>query len=86
MTNGSLKKVKSIAECSTLSILQCFGPALNNNWSWKLIFVFLRVAVLDWFYCTILDICVLVVIINLAVALFTIEEFFSIHGHELNNT
>ena len=28
MTNGSLMKVKSIAECSPLSILQYFWPAL----------------------------------------------------------
>ena len=31
MTNGSLMKVKSIAEC----ILQYFWPALSDNWSWK---------------------------------------------------
>ena len=30
-TNGSLMKVESIAECSPLSILQCFLPALSNN-------------------------------------------------------
>ena len=34
MTNGSLKKVESIAECSTWSILQYFWPALSDNWSW----------------------------------------------------
>ena len=28
MTNGSLMEVKSIAECSPWSILQCFSPAL----------------------------------------------------------
>ena len=38
MTNVSLMKVKSIAECSTWSILQFFWPALSNNWSWKPIF------------------------------------------------
>ena len=38
MTNGSLMQVKSIAECSPLSILQYFWPALSNNWSWKPIF------------------------------------------------
>ena len=37
MTNGSLMKVKSIAECSPWSILQYFWPALSDNWSWKLI-------------------------------------------------
>ena len=35
MTNGSLMKVKSIAECSKGSILQYFWPALSDNWSWK---------------------------------------------------
>ena len=35
MTNGSLMKVKGIAECSPWSILQYFSPALSNNWSWK---------------------------------------------------
>ena len=35
MTNGSLMKVKSIAECSKGSILQYFRPALSDNWSWK---------------------------------------------------
>ena len=35
MANGSLIKVKSIAECSKGSILQYFWPALSNNWSWK---------------------------------------------------
>ena len=33
MTNCSLMKVKSIAECSPWSILQYFWPALSNNWS-----------------------------------------------------
>ena len=35
MTNGSLMKVKSIAECSPWSILQYFWPALSDNWYWK---------------------------------------------------
>ena len=34
MTNGSLM-VESIAEWS---ILQCFRPALSDNWSWKPVF------------------------------------------------
>ena len=38
MTNGSLMKVKSIAECSPWSILQYFWPALSDNKSWKPIF------------------------------------------------
>ena len=38
MTNGSLMKVESIAECSHWSILQYFWPALSDNWSWKPIF------------------------------------------------
>ena len=38
MTNGSLMKVKSIAECSKGSILQYFLPALRDNWSRKPIF------------------------------------------------
>ena len=38
MTNGSLMKVKSIAECSPWSILQYFWPALSHNRSWKPIF------------------------------------------------
>ena len=33
-------KVKSIAECSSLSILQYFWPALSDNLSWKPIMVF----------------------------------------------
>ena len=52
MTNGSLMKVESIAECSPWSILQYFWPALSDNWSWKPIFsVFLIVAILHRFYC-----------------------------------
>ena len=35
MTNGSLMKVESIAECSPWSILQYFLPALSHNQSWK---------------------------------------------------
>ena len=31
--NGILMKVKRIAECSPLSILQYFWPALSDNWS-----------------------------------------------------
>ena len=38
MTNGSLMKVESIAECSPWSILQFFWPALSDIWSWKPIF------------------------------------------------
>ena len=38
MTNDSLMKVESIAECSTWSALQYFWPALSDNWYWKLIF------------------------------------------------
>ena len=40
MTDGSLMKIKIIAECSPLSILQFFWPALSNNLSWKPILVF----------------------------------------------
>ena len=35
MTNGSLMKVESIAECSHWSILQYFWPALSDSWSLK---------------------------------------------------
>ena len=35
MENGSLMKVKSIAECSHWSILQYFWPALSDNRYWK---------------------------------------------------
>ena len=35
MTNGSLMKVESIAECSPWGILQYFWSALSDNWSWK---------------------------------------------------
>ena len=41
MTNGSLMKVESIAECSLWSILQYFWHALSDNGSWKPILVFL---------------------------------------------
>ena len=34
MTNGSLMKVESIAECSPWSILQYFWPASSDNRSW----------------------------------------------------
>ena len=35
MTNGSLMKVESIAECSPWNILQYVWTALSDNWSWK---------------------------------------------------
>ena len=38
MTNGSLMKVESIAECSLWSILLYFWPALSDYQSWKLFF------------------------------------------------
>ena len=38
MTNGSLMKVKRIAECSPWSILQYFWHTLSHNPTWKLIF------------------------------------------------
>ena len=52
MTNSSLMKVESIAEYSHLSILQYFDLheaiiGLENQF-----LVFLRMAVLDRFYCT----------------------------------
>ena len=55
MTNASIIKVESIAECSPWSILQYFWPALSNNWSWKPILVlfesgFCRQVLLYWFY------------------------------------
>ena len=37
MTDGSLMKFESIAECSPWSILQYLWSALSDNWSWKLI-------------------------------------------------
>ena len=51
MTNGSLMKVESIAECSHWSILQYFWPALSVIGIENQFLVFLRVAVLDRFYC-----------------------------------
>ena len=53
MTNGSLMKVESIAECSPWSILQYFWPALRDNRSWKPILIFflsgcLRQVLLYW--------------------------------------
>ena len=50
MTNGSLMKVESIAECSPRSILQHVWPALSHNQFDYHYFVFLRVAVLYRFY------------------------------------
>ena len=50
MTNGSLMKVKSIAECSPWNILQYFWHALSDNWGLDTQFVvFLRVAVFAGF-------------------------------------
>ena len=56
-------KVESIAECSPLSILQYFKPALSDNWTWKPIFalyengrftqvffIFIKMAVLPFGY------------------------------------
>ena len=42
MTNVSLMKVKSIAECSKGSILQYFLPTLSHIWSWEPIFCLLE--------------------------------------------
>ena len=53
MTNGSLMKVKSIAECSPWSILQ-YLPALSKISLEKQFLVFLRVAVLHRFNCSFL--------------------------------
>ena len=50
MTNGSLIKVESIAECSTWNILQYFWPALSDTWSWKPISVFFDSGRLHGFY------------------------------------
>ena len=41
MKNGSLTKVKSIAEFSPWSILQYFWLALSGDWSCKPILVFI---------------------------------------------
>ena len=38
MTNDSLMKVESMAECSPWSILQYFWPALSDDRYWKPIF------------------------------------------------
>ena len=40
MENGSLMRVKSIAEYSKGSILQYFWPALSYNRYWKQVLVF----------------------------------------------
>ena len=53
MINGSLMKVKSIAECSPWSILQYFGPALTKIDVENQFLVILRVAILDRYDCTI---------------------------------
>ena len=50
LTDGSLMKIESNAECSPWSILQTFQLALSDNWSWKSIFSLLRAAVLHRFY------------------------------------
>ena len=44
MENGSLMEVKSIAECSSWSIMQYFWPALTDNLYWESILVFFLVA------------------------------------------
>ena len=52
MSNDSLMKVESIAECSPWSILQYFRPALSPNKGLeKQFLVFFWVAALDRFYC-----------------------------------
>ena len=51
MTNGSLMKVKSIAECSKGSILQYFDLHLAIIGLETQFSVVLKVAVLHWFYC-----------------------------------
>ena len=40
MTNGSIMKVESVAECSHWSILQYFWPAFKDNRCWKPILFF----------------------------------------------
>ena len=42
MTNGSLMKVESIAECSHWSILQYFWPVLSDKRSLNQVLVFFR--------------------------------------------
>ena len=49
MTNGSLMKVKCIAECSPWTVLQYFWHASSDNWSWKPIFT-----LCDRFHCIII--------------------------------
>ena len=51
MTNDSLMKVESFAECSPWSILQYFWPALSDKVLEKQFLVFFWVAALDRFYC-----------------------------------
>ena len=51
MTNGSLMKVESIAECSLWSILQYFWPALSDNWSSKPYFDLFESGRLHRLYC-----------------------------------
>ena len=38
MTNGSLMKVESIAECSPCNFMQYVWPALSDNQFWEPIF------------------------------------------------
>ena len=52
MTNGSLMKVESIAECYPWSILQYFNLHYPTIGLENQISVFLSVAVLHRFYCT----------------------------------
>ena len=42
MKNGSLMKVKSIAECPLEHSAMLLTSALSDNWSWKPIFVFFK--------------------------------------------
>ena len=46
-----LIQVKSIAECSKGSILQCFRPSLSYHLSLRSLICLFLVAVLDRFYC-----------------------------------
>ena len=92
MTNGTLMKVKSIAECSPWSILQFFWPTLRDNWYKKLILVFLRAAFLHRLtvhcsnivvpkqcrYCYELDFPILTLIIRLPVL--TTNYLINIHN------
>ena len=52
MTNGSLMKVNSIAECPPWSILQYVWPSLSDNWSWKPIYGLWEWPCCVRFYCT----------------------------------